>query len=100
MKTRRRAAAWLEGFHEEPVSARTRRLTLPSPRVIAVMGSLDAVPYTATVGGRTVRFKHTFARGARPLLATDGKHLFIIGGRFHVTARGIVDLSPRGRERE
>ena len=94
-----KARDWYRRFHErEP--GRGRKVNLPMPRSLAMMGTLDAVPYTAIVGGKAVRFKHTFARGSRPVLATDGKHLFIIGGRFHVTERGIVDLSPRGRERE
>jgi hypothetical protein len=45
-------------------------------------------------------YKHKFARGSRPLLCAGPKagQLYLIGGRFHVTDRGIVDLTPSGKE--
>jgi hypothetical protein len=93
------AQDWFRRFHER-APGRSRHVKLPQSRAVAMIGTLDAVPYTAIVNGRAVRFKHTFAKGSRPMLATDGRHLYILGGRFRVTERGIVDLSPRGRERD
>lgn len=37
-------------------------------------------------------FRHTFDQSARPVLAAthDGKSLYILGGGYKVTAKGIV----------
>lgn len=95
----RSAVKWYEDFHErKPKRARVVRLKLP--KTVAVMGYCDAIQYRMVNGGQLQRYKHTFARGSYPLLCTDGKRVYLIGGRYHVTDRGIVDLSPRGRERE
>lgn len=97
--TVKRSAKWYEDFREEkPKRARIVRLELPS--AVAVMGTVDALSYRTTVGREARRYKHSFAKGSRPLLCTDGKMVYLIGGRYHVTDRGIVDLTPRGRERE
>lgn len=93
------AAKWYQDFREEtPKRARTVRLKLPG--AVAVMGTVDAISYRTTVGREARRYKHTFAAGSRPLLCTDGKKVYLIGGRYHITERGIVDLTSTGRERE
>lgn len=45
-------------------------------------------------------YKHKFAKGSRALLCAGPgpNQLYLIGGRFHVTERGIVDLTPSGKE--
>jgi hypothetical protein len=95
----RRAKDWYESFRERPAN-RARRVTVDIPRSVAVMGYLDAVHYSTTHGRRAVRYKHKFHPGSKPLLCTDGKVLVIVAGRYHVTDRGIVDLSPQGDEIE
>lgn len=98
--TVRKAAALYRNFRErEPRVAKAVRIKLP--RAVAVMGHVDFVGYTTThKDGRAVHYKHKFARGCKPLLAAGpGRNqLYLIGGRFRVTARGIVDLTPGGRE--
>lgn len=94
-----RASALYESFREErPKRARTVRVTLP--KVAMVMGHVRAIEYDTTHGGKTHLYKHRFAPGSKPMLvAAKGRgKLFLIGGRYHVTGRGIVDLDPRGRE--
>jgi hypothetical protein len=86
-------------FHErEPTRVSARRFRVP--KALAIIGHLDALSYRTVIGWEAQRYKHTFTKGTRPVLATDGKRLFIVGGRFRVTARGIVNLSPTGREQE
>ena len=97
----RRAAALYREFREsEPTRARVIRGRWP--RAVMVMGYVDAIEYSTTVGGKGRRYRHKFARGSRAMLCATPKlgALFIIGGHFHVTDRGIVDLTPRGREIE
>ena len=98
----KKAKSLYEKFREAPVK-RVRKITAPAlPRAVAVMGYLEFVGYSTTHGGKAAMYKHKFAKGSRPLLcAGPGKNqLYLIGGRFHVTERGIVDLTPRGREIE
>ncbi len=97
----RKAKALYEKFREAPAKkARVVKVTLP--KSVAVMGYLEFVGYSTTHGGQAAMYKHKFAKGSRPLLcAGPGKNqLYLIGGRFHVTERGIVDLTPRGKEIE
>jgi hypothetical protein len=97
----KRAAKLYEDFRERP-ARRARSVRLKLPRAVMVMGYCDVIQYRTTHGGKSVRYKHTFAPGSKPLLcAGPGRNqLFLIGGRYHVTERGIVDLTPRGRELE
>lgn len=62
------------------------------------LGYLRAVAYDTTQAFTARGYDHTWHPGSRPLLCTDGKRLYIVGGRFRVTSRGIVDLDSRGRE--
>ena len=64
------------------------------------MGYCEAILYSTTHAGVAKLYKHKFAKGSRALLcAGPGKsQLYLIGGRFHVTDRGIVDLTPSGKE--
>jgi hypothetical protein len=97
----RKAARLYEDFREEsPRRARAVRVSLP--KVAAVMGHVRAIEYDTTHGGKTHLYKHTFAPGSRPLLVagTRNGQLYLIGGRYHVTGRGIVDKDARGREIE
>lgn len=57
------------------------------------LGPCAEIHYIATRDGETVEFNHRFAARSRPLLAvsSDGKMLYLLGGAFSVTDRGIVD---------
>jgi hypothetical protein len=70
------------------------------PTALMSIGNVQFIGYDTTRRGKTELYKHDFAPGSRPVLCADGKtgQLFIIGGRYHVTARGIVDLDPKGKE--
>ena len=80
-------------FHRR--APRVGRASIPrTPRQLMVLGPLRSLEYEIREGIPT----HRFHAHSRPLLATDGKRLFIIGGKFRVTSRGIVDLDAQGRE--
>jgi hypothetical protein len=72
------------------------------PEVTLVIGHLESVDYRTTHGERKklTLYRHDFAPGSRPLLAVspDGKQLFLLGGRYQFTERGIVDHDIEGRE--
>jgi hypothetical protein len=63
------------------------------PKAVAIIGELDFVGYTTVRESVTERYKHAFRKQSRPLLCVshDGKSLYIVGGRYHFTERGIED---------
>lgn len=74
-----------------------QRIKIPDwPKSVAIVGDLDAVEYTTVRDGITERYRHKFHVNDKPLLcvAPNGK-LFIIGGRYRFTERGIVDKSDK-----
>ncbi len=95
----RRAKNLYESFRESEAT-RARKIRVKLPKAVAIMGYCDAIEYTTTHKGVATRYRHKFAKGSRALLcAGPGRsQLYLIGGRFHVTDRGIVDLTPRGKE--
>lgn len=66
---------------------------LEAPDVVMLIGELDAVLYSCTRDGKLEHYKHDFRKSSRPLLVSnsDGTALFIVGGRYKFTSRGIVD---------
>lgn len=58
------------------------------------MGPVVGIAYEAKRDGQTDRYFHEFSKTARPDLvsADDGKQLFITGGSYTVTERGIEDV--------
>ena len=95
----KKAKKLYEDFRETSAK-RARKIRIKYPRAVAVMGYCEAILYSTTHNGVAKLYKHKFAKGSRALLcAGPGKsQLYLIGGRFHVTDRGIVDLTPSGRE--
>lgn len=76
----------------EPLTATT--LTVPRlPGTVAAIGRIVSLTYESSRGRELWRYTHAFKPGARPVLAVapDGRQLFLIGGRFRFTRRGIVD---------
>lgn len=69
-------------------------LRLPEPSALAIVGKLDFVGYTANRDRRGEKYIHEFAPRARPWLCSsaDGSQLWIVGGRYRFTERGIVDF--------
>jgi hypothetical protein len=95
----RSSAALYEEFREEPPQ-RARQVEFRVPHAVAVMGPVEFMGYMTTHAGRTHLYVHQFAPGSRPVLAAGkGRNqAFLIGGRYRVTGRGIVDYGPGGRE--
>lgn len=103
MPSARTARRLYRGFREAKPS-RTVRVAFVMPKALFAMGTVDAIEYTTTHGSGSKRraqpYRHDFAPGSKPLLiaGTQEGQLFLLRGRFKVTARGIVDLSPRRRQ--
>jgi hypothetical protein len=98
-KDLRDSAALYRGFREEPPQ-RAREVKFKIPRAVAVMGQVEFIGYMTTHAGKTHLYVHQFATGSRPTFAAGkGKNqAFLVGGRYRVTDRGIVDFGPGGRE--
>lgn len=81
-----------EGFRERDVSSIvTREVEIPD--VAVQIGKFHAVEYFTSHGKHRELYRHEFAGFARPdfLVSPDGRQLFILGGSYRFTARGIVD---------
>jgi len=81
-------------------STRVRGWPLTTEKKVALIpfGTLDYVGYTTRRKGRVEKYHHDFASHARPLLVAsfDGQRgLYILGGEYRFTGRGIVDSRKR-----
>ncbi len=67
----------------------------PLPAVAVVIGEVDGVLYSTVRDGVLEKYKHKFHKKDRPLLIVDptGKNLYLLGGNYDFTERGIVDRS-------
>lgn len=74
---------------EEPEYIDT--VTLPVDSVAMAIGHCDAVMYDTVREGKREKYVHKFDKGFRPVLAvsSDGKQLYILGGNYVFTDRGI-----------
>jgi hypothetical protein len=63
------------------------------PEVLVSIGTCDGILYTTVQDGKLVRYVHEFKSKARPTFAVspDGKSLYLLGGAYNFTERGIVD---------
>lgn len=97
----RRATKLYKAFRET-APRNTRRVTVrvPKGKALARMGVCEFIGYMTTHQGRPALYVHHFAPGSRPAMyaGTSRNELYLVGGRFHVTGRGITDLDARGRE--
>lgn len=95
----RRAVKLFKGFRLRNPDA-VYRVPRELPEAVIVMGELRAVAYDMPRGERQVLYWHEFADGSRPLLCAGPNQceLVLLGGRYRVTPRGIVDLTASGRE--
>lgn len=66
---------------------------MPSYDTALLIGEMDGVLYTTIRDGKTESYIHKFSKKSRPQLAAsfDGKQLYVIGGSYTFTDRGIVD---------
>jgi hypothetical protein len=65
----------------------------PMPPVVCGVGECLGILYRATRDGKSEDYIHRFKARARPLFAVspDGKMLYLLGGAYDFTERGIVD---------
>lgn len=84
----------------EAAPSSARRVRVRIPKALARMGTCEFVGYLTTHKGKAALYVHYFAPGSRPgLYANTGRgQLFLIGGRFRVSERGITDQDIRGRD--
>jgi len=63
------------------------------PDTMLVIGDIDGVMYTTIRDGQVEKYVHQFKQKCRPLFCVshDGKQLFMLGGSYDFTERGIVD---------
>jgi hypothetical protein len=76
-----------------PQKVRTSRLP-DKPVTGWEMGPVVGIAYQAKRDGQTKEYFHEFRKDARPRLVSqdDGRQLYIDGGRYKVTDRGIEDM--------
>lgn len=74
------------------------RVSVPKiPRVAVAIGEVDGILYSTIRDGKFEKYIHKFHKRDRPLfvVSPDGKQLFLIGGNYTFTERGIVDASDK-----
>lgn len=69
------------------------RIKMESYDTAFLIGDLDGLLYTTVRDGEKESYIHKFKKKSRPQLASsfDGKQLFILGGGYRFTERGIID---------
>ena len=89
----RNAATLFEDFtgHTGRVVAKIKKPVYPD--AVVVIGECDGVLYTTVRDGETESYIHRFKACSRPLLCSsaDGKTLYLLGGAYRFTDRGIID---------
>lgn len=89
----RKAEQLYEDFsgHEAEVIGRMPKPVVPD--VALAIGEVDGILYSTIRNGKVERYIHRFKAKSRPLLASshDGKQLYLLGGAYDFTERGIVD---------
>lgn len=95
----RKARKLLESFTERELQ-REQVVRLPKqPKVGVAFGRVIGIMYQTSDGEN---FIHRFRlQESRPLIVAspDGKQLYLIGGSYNFTERGIVDI-PRAAKRK
>jgi hypothetical protein len=74
------------------------RIQIPDfPKVGVAIGDVDGILYTTVRDGVEEKYIHKFHKRDKPLfvVSPDGKSLFLIGGNYTFTERGIVDKSDK-----
>ena len=91
--TRKAVHAFKEFSGHTPKRVRVSRLE-DHPVTGWEMGPVVGIAYEAKRDGETERYFHEFKKSARPRLVSrdDGKQLYLDGGRYKVTDRGIEDM--------
>lgn len=74
------------------------RINVPAmPKVGVAIGTVDGIMYSTVRDGVLEKYIHKFHKRDCPLfvVSPDGKSLFLIGGVYNFTERGIVDRSDK-----
>jgi hypothetical protein len=74
------------------------KINIPElPSVGVAIGDVDGILYTTVRDGVEEKYIHKFHKKDKPLfvVSPDGKSLFLIGGNYTFTERGIVDKSDK-----
>ncbi len=74
------------------------RINVPEiPRVGVAIGDIDFIGYTTVRDGVQEKYIHKFHKKDKPLfvVAPDGSALYLVGGFYTFTERGIVDRSDK-----
>jgi hypothetical protein len=69
------------------------KINLPIAREVVRVGPCDGILYSTVRDGKPEKYIHKFKKSARPLLVSsfDGRTLYLIGGSYKFTERGIID---------
>jgi hypothetical protein len=94
-----RAADLYERFSGHEAEAIGKVTVNPLPRVGVAIGEVDGILYSTVRDGVLEKYIHKFRKRDRPLfvVAPDGKALYLVGGNYSFTERGIVDDSDPTR---
>lgn len=87
-----RAARLYEDFTgDEPRYVEPVKIEVPA--VVMLVGECDGILYSCHRDGKLEHYQHKFRKSSRPLLVSNetGSALFLIGGSYSFTDRGIVD---------
>jgi len=90
-----KAARLYENFTGDAGAVIARVPPIKIPRAVAVVGECDGIMYTTVRDGQHEKYIHKFSKKARPLfcISPDGSQIFLIGGEYRFTERGIIDKS-------
>lgn len=86
------ASRLYEAFHRfAPDNVVRRRCEREMPKLLVQLGELRALVYRSDRGrrGRPRTFIHFFDAPPQLTCGVDGRRLYIIGGRYRITRRGI-----------
>jgi hypothetical protein len=89
----REAARRFESFTGHKAK-KVSRVKVPSyPGAALAVGPCLGIMYSTVRDGRHENYVHRFGAKSRPLLAasSDGTQLYLLGGAYNFTERGIVD---------
>lgn len=88
-----KARALYENFtgHDGDEIARVTKPVIPD--TMAVIGEVDGIMYSTVREGELEKYVHKFSKNSRPLMciSPDGKQIYMIGGSYDFTDRGIID---------
>jgi len=94
-----RAADLYQRFSGHDAEVVGKVMVNPLPRVGVAIGEVDGILYSTVRDGVLEKYIHKFRKRDKPLfvVAPDGKALYLVGGNYTFTERGIVDDSDPTR---